>query len=435
MKRVLVISYYYPPLADVGGNRTVRFVTHMSKYGWNPHVLTIMNPDRNYCLLGNVDVPQDVKVTRAVSLFNFYSAIGKINGVVQRIGERIPLLKPRHDLQDLFYIPDPIPGWLLCAYFSARRLLNRNIFDLIYASIKPLGGALLAMKLSRETSLPFIVDARDPISCKVFKNRDPKTLRERFSYKYENKIINNCKKYIITSKTTERAYKSVYPGYRHKFRVIYNGFDHVNNVVPMNAQEEKFRIIYLGSYYHSYLDPAPFFHALKEWIDENKTIRNNIVFRYLGENGYWIEKIKEKYALQNIFKVLGRRNRDEMMGYVRTSDLFFIRNPYPTNIGAKLFDGLAVKIPILSTFTHPEVEFLIRKYADRYTIMYDESIFGIKEALKKYYCEDTCRAARPFNQEFIDDFSADKLTAKLCAIFNETVSKKPKKARFPMMNK
>ena len=40
MKRVLMIAYHFPPLAGSSGiQRTLRFVQHLPKFGWEPLVL------------------------------------------------------------------------------------------------------------------------------------------------------------------------------------------------------------------------------------------------------------------------------------------------------------------------------------------------------------------------------------------------------------
>ncbi|MFW6145654.1 MAG: hypothetical protein ACOC4Y_02520 [bacterium] len=435
MKRVLIIAYYYPPLADVGSRRTVRFVSHMTKYGWEPTVLTVKNADPNFCLIGDELAPIDIKVSRVLSLFNLYLVVGKLNGGLHRIGKICPLIKPNLNLQDLLYIPDPIPGWLPMAYVRGKKLVRNQNFDLIYASVKPFGGALLALFLSKRFGIPFIVDVRDPLSIKTLKGRAPLSFKDRFICKYERKIVEHCKKFILTASTTEIAYKREYPEFRHKFNTVHNGFDKTKDLAVDFCLSEKlalrnegnswhysnFIIIYLGNFYAGTLDPVPFFQAIKSLFDEDIKFRENILFAYLGENTKWLVDISSRFNLQKNIKYLGRKSRDQMMAYVRVSDLFFIRNPYPTNIGAKLFDGLAVNIPILSTYTHPEVEQLIKEYALEHSILYGEDVEEIKSALRFHFCNRK-PSLRTFNTKFINDFSPEKLTKQLCSIFDDSIS-------------
>ncbi|MDZ7697254.1 MAG: hypothetical protein U5R49_10140 [Deltaproteobacteria bacterium] len=385
-----------------------------------PHVLTVKNPDPDFCVISDEIVPQGIKVTRALSLFKLYSKVGKINGLLYRIGKTIPLIKPKRPLQELFYLPDAIPGWLPIAYLSGRKLLRKYQFHLIYASIRPFGGALLAWMLSRHFGLPFIVDARDPISCKIGRNREPLSFGETFTWKYERKIIENCSKYMVTTKTTALAYKKTLPAFSYKFRVVYNGFDNVQDATFPSWPSSQFTIIYLGNFYPADLDPKPFFQALRALIDEDDEFKSNLVFLYVGQDTDWLTDISKRYNLQRIVKCVGRKKRDEAIAHVRMSDLFFVRTQLPTNISAKLFDGLAVNIPILSTHTHPEVENLIRCYAQDYSILYGESINQVKTSIKRHFYTKK-PSPKTFNDKFIKDFSPDKLTAQLCVTFDDAI--------------
>ena len=61
-KNILMICYYYPPLADVGCKRSVAFATFFKKFGWSPYVLSVKNPDKAYCSLGNEKIPEGIPV-------------------------------------------------------------------------------------------------------------------------------------------------------------------------------------------------------------------------------------------------------------------------------------------------------------------------------------------------------------------------------------
>ena len=63
MKRVLMLCYYYPPLASAGTQRSVGFTRWLREYGWVPVVLTVKQSRIRWeprC----EDVPRDVEVVR-----------------------------------------------------------------------------------------------------------------------------------------------------------------------------------------------------------------------------------------------------------------------------------------------------------------------------------------------------------------------------------
>jgi glycosyltransferase involved in cell wall biosynthesis len=426
MKKVLVIAYYYPPLADVGVKRTLRFVQNMRDFGWDPHVLTCRNPDINYCIPGGEPPPADVPLTRAPAIGSTYKLVGKINGLLVRMGRFLPFLEPKTHLQEIFAIPDYTPGWLPSAYYLGNRILKRERADLIYASVKPLGGGLLARSLAKKYDIPFVIDARDPISCRVFEERAPRNFAERYTCNAERQLVGDCEYFICTSDTTLKNYQRIYPEARDKFRLIYNGYDGAaTSGNELQEDSGKFRIIYLGSFYPAYLDPNPFFEALRRFIDGQDGASDRVVFWFLGDHGEWLEQVTRRYGLQHVVRHIGRVNHDRMMDYLRSADLFLLRNPFHTNIGAKLFDGLAVDIPILSTLTHGEIDSLIRRFARQYTILPDESVECMSEGMARHFrdfAEGRLPRLKPFNDSFISDFGGKRLTEKLCTIFEETVS-------------
>ena len=423
MNKVLVISYYYPPLADVGGKRTVRFVDNMKDFGWYPHVLTVKNPDLSYCIRGTENPPSDVPVTRALSIVNTYTMIGKSNGALHKVGRILPFLKIQSHLQERLTIPDPTPGWLPAAYFLGKKLIRRKQVDLIYASVGPLGCGLLAQRMSKKFGIPFVIDARDPVSCRIFENKDPRSFQEHYLADHEASLVADCEYFVCTSEATLINYQKTYPRSQDKFKLIYNGYDHVasERFALKDRDIDKFRIIYLGNFYHYALDPNPFFEALRRFIDSRDGLADRIVFWLLGEHDNWLEQIINKYSLEHIVRPIGRVDRSKMMAYLQSADLFFLRNPFPTNIGAKLFDGLAVEIPMLSTYTHSEIENLIRRYAENYTILADESVEKLTEALGRHYQDyESGRLSRKksHNTKFITEFGGRRLTQKLCTLFD-----------------
>ena len=43
MRRVLMISYYFPPLGGIGSVRAVKFAHYLPEFGWDPAVITPRN--------------------------------------------------------------------------------------------------------------------------------------------------------------------------------------------------------------------------------------------------------------------------------------------------------------------------------------------------------------------------------------------------------
>src|SRR5579863_9804076 len=65
-RRVLLISYDFPPVGGTGVQRPVKFVKYLRHYGWEASVVTAANPsvpvfDQSLC----ADLPEDLLITRS----------------------------------------------------------------------------------------------------------------------------------------------------------------------------------------------------------------------------------------------------------------------------------------------------------------------------------------------------------------------------------
>ena len=76
LKKILMISYYYPPIADVGSLRALGFSKYLSSFGWETYVLSIKNPDKSYILIPRHKDEQDT-ISKPLSNINKYM-FGKI---------------------------------------------------------------------------------------------------------------------------------------------------------------------------------------------------------------------------------------------------------------------------------------------------------------------------------------------------------------------
>ena len=57
-RRVLFISYAFPPTGGGGVQRAVKFAKYLSSYGWRPTILTVANPSvpvQDHDLAGDLD--------------------------------------------------------------------------------------------------------------------------------------------------------------------------------------------------------------------------------------------------------------------------------------------------------------------------------------------------------------------------------------------
>ncbi len=177
MKRVLIITYYWPPSGGSGVQRWVKFAKYLPQNGWQPVIYTPENPELAYVdstLEG--DVPEDAEIVRRpifepygiyrklLSLFgkggrkgDGKSEVNPINAQKKSLGQRLSLW-----VRANFFIPDPRCFWVRPSVKFLKNYLKDHPVDVIVSSGPPHSMHLIARRLSRATGLPWVADFRDP---------------------------------------------------------------------------------------------------------------------------------------------------------------------------------------------------------------------------------------------------------------------------------
>ena len=121
MKRVLVITYYWPPSGGSGVQRWVKFSKYLPENGWQPVIYTPENPDlttRDKTL--GEEIPECAEVIRR-PIFEPYSLGRRLFGKdaasqteVNPINAQHKSLKQRlmMAIRGNFFIPDPRCMWI-----------------------------------------------------------------------------------------------------------------------------------------------------------------------------------------------------------------------------------------------------------------------------------------------------------------------------------
>jgi glycosyltransferase involved in cell wall biosynthesis len=225
MKRILIISYYYPPLLDVGALRALGFSRYLPEYGWQPYVVSVKNPDPDYCLLGKESFPSHVQVFYTRSLVNLARLNGLANGFLCRA---LGLLGKNHSQNpaDIFFLPDIFVGWTPLSLWTAYRLIRRYKINVIYVSAKPFSSTLTGAVLKRLTGKFLILDFRDPMSLEAIGVDAPEENGLYWSAirRLEKLVLSQADWLLVTSQRTREQYLSLYPFLKDKCSVIYNGY-------------------------------------------------------------------------------------------------------------------------------------------------------------------------------------------------------------------
>jgi len=412
-KRILLISYYYPPLTDVGGLRALGFSKYLPFYGWEPYVLSVRNPDKAYCSVGKDKPPNEVMTFYSWSALNLSRVIGKLN-VLLSLAVRVFGKRLRTNVfQNLLCIPDIFIGWIPLSIIKGLRIIRKHKIDLIYVSSKPFSSALIGLFLKRVTKKPLVLDLRDPTIISLY---DQDSLSLRFNIKVseaiEKYVLKKVDRLIFVTKTTEIDYLLKYPFLQGRTCCIYNGF--FSEYLPDKylMPFDIFTITYVGNYYPRYYDSDLIFHSLKKVISRNRIPKNHIRFLYIGNNTDWFKHMREKFGLSDIIDCPGKVSRKDSIKSLSRSSVILLRI-VEDRISTKLFEGLATGVPLLSAVSNIEVIELIEEYSPQSINVKPGDSDALATAIETFYKNwrdgQLCRKA---NKKYLNQFNKNMLTKK-----------------------
>jgi len=360
-KKVLIITYYWPPSGGAGVQRWLKFSKYLPKFGWDPVVFTPENPDvpvEDITLLGEVSSSVQVLKTpifepsRVVSLFGRKMSTTRM-GASNKSRNQTSIIKGFISwVRGNLFIPDARVTWVKPAVKYVNKWIRENHIDAIITTGPPHSMHLIGLGVKKTyPELKWISDFRDPWSdmdyLDDFKmgNRAKRKLIEM-----EKKVVEYSDKITITSPSIVKTLLG--DGNKEKAVLIQNGWDSVDfeEVKAPANQSTVFKIGHFGSLYGSRNVPG-LWRAVKKW---NLIERLKIEVYLVGSVGEEIKlELKDHPHVKFIPSLSHKQSVIEMVG---CDALLLVQNDTDASrkcTPGKVFEYIACERPILSICNSP----------------------------------------------------------------------------------
>lgn len=405
MKKVLFITYFFPPLGGAGVGRSLKFSKYLIGFGWEPIVISAdenVHYGKDYCLMK--EVPNDMKVYRV--------------GHKEKTREWKYLCKK---MKVNFEFPDSYKYWYKPAFKKAKEIIEKENIDIIFSSSEPFISHFIAMDLKKEYNIPWIADFRDPWSGNDFIDIYNKqfllnVFRKSIAYrtkKAEEKIVNNADKVTVVSSGHKDQLLRTYKDKEGSIEVIANGYDEMDfiGIKKRAFYPEKTTITYVGSFYEKYKELTIKF--LKVLEKTNKGTEFIVI-------GKATEEMKS--LNQDNLTCIYHFPKEKLLSFCLGSDFLFILTMPGADwvVSGKMFEYFRLNRPIIALVPeNGDAAKLIKKAGAGFVISYDEEIMreqiiDIIEKKKSGYFDNFNN-----NMEFIKQFERKKLTEKLATVFDD----------------
>lgn len=406
-KRLLIITYYWPPCGGPGAIRPVKFVKYLPEFGIEPIILT-----RKDIAYHSLD-PELGKELKNIPVFKTESldparilyVLGMHNYHPQKW--QVPIKKALN-------FPDNKTGWIP---FACIKALNID-FDYIFVTAPPFSSFITGYIVSKMTGKPLILDFRDAwleFPFMRYENR----LQRNFVACWEKKVAKFASCIIAVSGQIKRTLMSRNLELAEKIYVIPNGYD--PDDFPQVALPEKFTISYIGTVREE-RNPETFLMAVQNFIRDTRLSLNEVEVKFIGYIDDEYLKMIQQYPF---VRILGHLSHYEALREFCTAHLAFITTTgdeffFPSRQNEYLASGLPIICCGWSGGFRLLKEALDRGYPGK--IFDYEDVTGMKgkihEIFVQYRYNKIQRASHPF-----PEYTRKNLTRLLA----EQIHKLPKK--------
>ncbi len=369
MKRVLVITYYWPPSGGSGVQRWLKFAKYLPQYGWEPVVYTPSNPEANStdeALLKDVRPDTTVIKRKIIEPYGLYKVLAgkkknkpiKAN-IVSSQTKKSLLQRVSLFVRGNLFIPDPRILWVGPSARFLKRYLKEHPVDAIVSTGPPHSMHLIAKKVSKATGTPWIADFRDPwTEIFYFKHLELGNRAYRRHRKLEQSVLDSADRVVVVSGKMKKDFEC---RTKTPVEVITNGFDpddfaQTTPAGTVRCGKEahstgKFTLVHTGLLVDDG-NPDLLWQVLGEKASADPQFKDNLEIRVMGQTDSSIIADIEKNGLARNLINMGYVSHDTATMWQQSASVLLLplrKEPEAAAIlTGKFFEYLAAGRPVLA---------------------------------------------------------------------------------------
>lgn len=358
MKKILIITYYWPPKGGVGVQRWLKLTKYLCLNDYKPIIYTPSNgvsPLQDDTLLKSIS--SDLTILKKAifepqKLLSFFFKdkpksdvlIKKNNSFFARI-----LIWLRAN----FLIPDSRSFWIKPSVRFLKNYLKKQPVDVVISTGPPHSMHMIALALKKShPNIKWIADFRDPwTDIEYFDQLPLLSFVKKKHYQFEKRVVANADLILSVSPSWVRAFNDM--GAK-KTAVLTNGYDvddYLQDNLTQKIQSNQFVIGHFGLY-NQLRDHSFFWNTLHNITSHDKEFLNHLNFLFSGEvHDDFFSNIK-KYKWEEKLIHYPYLNHSDAIRHMMKCDLLLVTQGDTKSVKgrlpAKFFEYLGAKKPILA---------------------------------------------------------------------------------------
>jgi hypothetical protein len=375
VKKVLIVTYYFPPSGGPGVQRVLKFVKYLPEFGWQPVVLTVQDgdyPARDESLLA--EIPQHAIVYRT-KIFEPYRLYRKLTGKAVNMPvdvENIPQGGKKKSLTEslaefvrsTFFIPDARIGWYPYAVPQGLKIIKEQNIEAIYSSSPPYTTSVIARKLHRATRIPWVAGFRDPWTG-FLSTPDRWFIPRAIDERLERAVFNDANAIEAAWRGILKDVTGKVPGIDQKKLVYHpNGFDREDYPTLKLKKNKRFTVTYTGSMYGK-RNPRTFLQAVEGLVSDGKVDPRKIHLKFIGRFGSEVREMLARSSIHDSIEVFSYLPHSESVEALLRSDALLLivdeADGSDEIVPGKVFEYIGAQRPIIGLAPEGAIAGLMRE--------------------------------------------------------------------------
>lgn len=436
MKKVLVLTYYWPPSGGAGVQRWLKFVKYMREFGWEPIVYTAQNgemPVVDESLLN--EIPKGIEVIKK-PIWEPYSIYKKFIGRKKDDKINASFLNENKKagftekisvwIRGNFFIPDARKFWIKPSIRFLSNYVIKNNINVVISSGPPHSMHMIALGLkSKYPKIKWLADFRDPwTNIDFYDKLMLSSLADTKHKRLEKNVLQEADIVVSVGNSMSEEFKEIVKqdGFNRleKFKVITNGFDTDDLNSNNSIKDIKFSLAHIGTLVKD-RNPLILWKVLSQLVNTNPKFAQELEIKLVGKVDYFVMEQINFYGLKPYLTKIDYLPHNLVIEEQKKSHVLLLLVNNTKNakgiLTGKIFEYLAANVPILAIGpTDGDLSIILKKTATGLISDFnDENL--LKQHILKLFDGYTIEP----NKEEIKKYSRKNLTKELCHLLDSLV--------------
>lgn len=420
MKKVLFITYYWPPSGKASLHWPLKIIKYLPQFGWQPSVLTVDEDtfsQKDESLLNEINPALNVLKTKSFEPFDIYRKFTGKSKNDQLVASEV-ISKSNDTLAHKIsiwvrmnlFIPDARVGWYFSAVPAGNKLLKKEKFDAIISMGPPHTTHLIGMSLSKKNRIPHIPVFIDPwVDIAYYRGFKRSSFTLAIDNHLEKIVLQNSAHAVFVTQTMKEDYINKYQFIKNKSEVLYWGYNEDDFQMEEGRWEtedgETEEVLLHAGNIFDFQNPKNFWQQLKIEIDNGRKLR----IKFIGTVSPGIKEEIGKNCLTAYTEFMGFLPYDKLLYELKNASCLLVCATERRHVPGKLFEYLRTSKPIIAFGDdNEEVKNILTKTNAGMIFNYNEN--G-KEFFEKLDLFKT-------NLSTVKQFDREKITEKLSVLLN-----------------